>query len=198
MFSIIDIWNRFSDIIYFFQLRAKSLNETNYKSLYLEILNHYPNAKVIVNDFWEIGILLQAFGVHIGKEDFQSLSGSEKNLIRRQANLLKGTSSHSYDDLEQLDTHLWDYTGYGPIFETKTKDTQNPILGVENLKLALLQTKIPLVPIGGINIESFSSVFQVGKVLPASIGMLADEKSVVKIVDFIRNTPQRVRESKSV
>jgi thiamine-phosphate pyrophosphorylase len=190
--SLIEYWKNFPDCISFFQLRAKSLSFTEYKNLYSELLQSFPDSKIIVNDFWELGLELNSFGIHIGKEDYLSMSNEEKKKLRSAEHILKGTSSHSIEDLQNLELEIWDYSGFGPIFPTSTKQTLNPVLGVEVLKKALLQTKIPLVPIGGISLENFISLFGFGKILPASISMLSNKKSLVKIVDFIRNHPQPV------
>jgi len=174
-------------------LRAKSLSVLEYEKFYSEIKSEFSDAEIIVNDFWEFGLARDAFGVHIGKEDFLSLSQEERATLRSSKNTWKGTSSHSIEDLQNLELDIWDYSGFGPIFPTSTKQTSNPTLGAESLQKALVKAKIPLVPIGGINSENFISLFQYGKILPASISMMAEEKSLVKIVDFIRNHPHAVR-----
>ncbi len=185
--SLIQYWKNFPDCISFFQLRAKSLSLPEYKNLYSDLLQSFPDSKIIINDFWELGLEFNSFGIHIGKEDYLSLSQEERKNLQNAEYILKGTSSHSLEDLQNLGLEIWDYTGFGPIFPTSTKETTNPVLGVEILKNAILQTKIPLVPIGGISLENFISLFGFGKILPASISMLSNEKSLVKIVDFIRN-----------
>lgn len=187
--SLIEYWKNFPDCISFFQLRAKSLSPLEYKNLYSDLLKSFPDSKIIVNDFWELGLELNSFGIHIGKEDYLSLSREKKKKLKKAEYILKGTSSHSIEDLKNLELEIWDYTGFGPIFPTSTKQTSNPVLGVEVLKKALIETKIPLIPIGGISLENFISLFGFGKILPASISMMANEKSLVKIVDFIRNHP---------
>ena len=108
--------------------------------------------------------------------------------MKNAKTILKGTSSHSLEDLRNLDQTLWDYSGFGPIFPTNTKKTNTPPLGVRNLELALNQTSIPLVPIGGINSENFFTLGNFFKITPASISMMANEKSLIKIVDFIRKS----------
>ena len=190
---MIRIWKKFPDCISFFQLRAKSLSVLEYEKFYSEIKSEFSDAEIIVNDFWEFGLSANAFGVHIGKEDYLSTSQEERACLRNATSIWKGTSSHSIEDLQNLELDLWDYSGFGPIFPTNTKQTSNPTLGAESLQKALVKTKIPLVPIGGINSENFISLFQYGKILPASISMMAEEKSLVKIVDFIRNHPHAVR-----
>lgn len=190
--ELIGVWNQFPDCISFFQLRAKSLSESDYKNLYLELKKEFPNSKIIINDFWEVALEVAPFGLHIGKEDYENLSKLEKQKLKAGNDLLKGTSSHSLLDLLNLDLDFWDYTGFGPIFSTTTKKSNNQTLGVETLKKAIQQTKIPLVPIGGIDTQNFSSLYGFGKITPASISMMADEKSLVKIVDFIRKNPHPV------
>lgn len=193
--DLILLWENFPDCISFFQLRAKSISESEYKALYNQLMKFFPNSKIIVNDFWEFALEINAFGLHIGKEDFASLSTSQRSQLKNAKTILKGTSSHSLEDLRNLDQNLWDYSGFGPIFPTTTKQTNIACLGVRNLELAFNQANIPLVPIGGINSENFYTLGNFSKITPASISMMADRKSLIKIVDFIRKSPHPVRES---
>ena len=190
--DLLQFWGNFPDCISFFQLRAKSISESVYKTIYYELKNEFPNLPIIINDFWEFAIEVNAFGIHLGKEDFASLSPLEKNKFKASGKILKGTSSHNLEDLQNLDLKIWDYTGFGPLFVTNTKQSEHSPLGVSLLQKALLQNKIPLVPIGGINTENFASLFGYGKIIPASISMMADKKSLIKIVDFIRDYPHPV------
>jgi len=190
--ELIHLWNKFPDCISFFQLRAKSISQSEYKNLYLELKKNFPSAEIIVNDFWEIALEVNAFGLHIGKEDYEVLSKPHKTILKAAKGSLKGTSSHNLLDLQNLELDLWDYSGFGPIFETTSKKTNNPTLGTRNLTQAILEAKLPLVPIGGIDSTNFSSLYGFGKITPASISMMADEKSLVKIVDFIRKHPHPV------
>lgn len=192
LFELIHLWNQFPDCISFFQLRAKSISQSDYKNLYLELKKDFPSAEIIVNDFWEIALEVNAFGIHIGKEDYETLSKPNRTRLKKANDLIKGTSSHSLLDLENLELDLWDYSGFGPIFETTSKKTNNPTLGIRNLTQAIREAKLPLVPIGGIDRENFSSLYGFGKITPASISMMANEKSLVKIVDFIRKHPHPV------
>ena len=185
--ALIRLWRKFPDCISFFQLRAKSLGLSEYRNIYTELKLMFPSSNIIINDFWEFALEVNSFGLHIGKEDYAYLSQVERDRLKSAKYILKGTSSHSLEDLQNLELELWDYSGFGPIFPTLTKQTTNPILGVEILQKAISLTKIPLVPIGGIGIENFISLFGFGRILPASISMMANKKSLVKIVDFIRN-----------
>jgi thiamine-phosphate pyrophosphorylase len=198
MQNLIELWKEYSDCISFFQLRAKSISILEYEKLYSKILLEFPDCNIIVNDHWKFGIEAGAFGFHIGKEDYSLLSVEEKKEIQYNQNMIKGTSSHSIQDLKNLENSIWTYTGLGPIFRTNSKRTKDSELGVEIIGDAIHISKIPIVPIGGISSENFISLFRYGKILPASISMMANKKSLVKIVDFIRNHPQLVRESQLV
>ena len=70
-------------------MRAKSLSVQEYEKLYSQILREFPNSKIVINDFWKFGLELNAFGIHIGKEDYLKLSVQEKEEIRMDKNVLK-------------------------------------------------------------------------------------------------------------
>ncbi len=173
IFSLIEMWESFPKLIDSFQLRAKSYFRDDFISIYKNILSK-TKLPIIINDYWEIAIELKAYGFHVGKEDFASLSDSDKNKIK-QAQMIKGTSSHSLEDLQNLDPEIWTYTGLGPIFQTGTKKSFYSPLGTGIIREALEKFKIPIVPIGGINSVNFWSVAYIRECKPASISLFSDE-----------------------
>jgi len=179
--SLIELWNSYPDYIPFFQFRAKSIPEKEYSEIYFSLMKLSVKLKIIVNDFWKFAIRENAFGFHLGKEDFETLSESEKELVK-SSTLVKGTSSHSLTDLQNLTRINWDYSGIGPIFPTNTKSSEHPVLGVDFLKQARKFTEISLAPIGGISEINIESIFQSGNFFPASISAYSDEKRFRKCI----------------
>jgi thiamine-phosphate pyrophosphorylase len=184
IFSILELWNQYPNQILFFQFRAKSISSEEYRRIYLE-LKKKASMPILINDEFEIAVSESAFGLHLGKEDFLALDPKQKNEIQNSKILLKGTSSHSIQDIKDLDVSIWDYTGLGPIFETYSKKSNYPSLGISILGEALKICKIPIVPIGGINLENFESVQACGNLIPASISAVNDKKIFFNLLDFI-------------
>lgn len=183
--KLIKIWEEFPFIIDCFQIRAKNSSVENVKKTW-EYLRTKTNLRIIVNDHWKLAIEVGADGFHLGKEDYALLTESEKDQIR-ESSLWKGTSSHSISDLLSLEAH-WDYTGFGPIFPTTSKQTQNLPLGKSTLEEAIRISKIPLVPIGGIDMENFLSIALPKVTKPAGISLFAQEKDFYWIANKYINS----------
>lgn len=114
----------------------------------------------IVNNRVDLALALDADGVHIGQRDLpvpqtRRLIGSEKIL---------GLSVSNRAQLDAVDPALVDYLGIGPVFPTISKSDAAPETGIENLaKLATL-SPLPVVAIGGLNVERSRAVRATGTV----------------------------------
>ena len=179
--SLISTWELHPKAISFFQLRAKSLSPSDYKNLYFSTQKK-TNLPIIINDHLEIALECNAFGIHIGKEDYEKISMTLKQELQ-DSKMLKGTSSHSKDDIDSLED-FWDYTGIGPLFPTSSKISSYPPIGLENLICLTKISKIPLVPIGGINISHIYELTKIPNVVPASISLFSNLELFPKIVSI--------------
>lgn len=114
----------------------------------------------IVNNRVDLALALDADGVHIGQRDLpvpqtRRLIGPEKIL---------GLSVSNRAQLDAVDPALVDYLGIGPVFPTISKSDAAPETGIENLaKLAAL-SPLPVVAIGGLNVERSRAVRATGTV----------------------------------
>lgn len=122
----------------------------------LRKLTRYFNATLIINDHADIAIAVDADGVHLGQDD---LPFAEARKIMGKK--IIGVSTHDLDQAKVAEAMGADYIGFGPVFETKTKDAGKP-KGVDNLKLITQNVSIPVVAIGGINIDNIASVMHAG------------------------------------
>ncbi len=114
----------------------------------------------IVNNRVDLALALDADGVHVGQRDLpvpqtRRLIGPEKIL---------GLSVSNRAQLDAVDPALVDYLGIGPVFPTISKSDAAPETGLENLaKLAAL-SPLPVVAIGGLNVERSRAVRATGTV----------------------------------
>jgi len=114
----------------------------------------------IVNNRVDLALALDADGVHVGQSDLpvpqtRRLIGPEKIL---------GLSVSNRAQLDAVDPALVDYLGIGPVFPTISKSDAAPETGIENLaKLATL-SPLPVVAIGGLNVERSRAVRATGTV----------------------------------
>ncbi|MEN8153910.1 MAG: thiamine phosphate synthase [Acidobacteriota bacterium] len=103
----------------------------------------------IVNDSVDIALLSGADGVHLGQDDL-SVSEARKIVPR---NFIIGKSTHSLEQAQAAEKDGADYIGIGPVFKTPTKEDYVPI-GVELAREVVQRVKIPVVAIGGLNIDN--------------------------------------------
>jgi len=108
-------------------------------------------ARLIANDRPDLAVLAECDGVHIGQEDLPL------PLVRLLApGLLVGVSTHTLEQLAAALAEKPDYVAFGPVFGTDSKERADPAVGLALLAQAHAAARsagIPLVAIGGINLE---------------------------------------------
>ncbi|NCO68771.1 MAG: thiamine phosphate synthase [Nitrospirae bacterium CG_4_10_14_0_8_um_filter_41_23] len=137
--------------------KEKSRREIYEKAIRLRKLTKDFNAVLIVNDYADIALAVDADGVHLGQDD---LPVREAREIMGN-NKIIGISTHNLEQAKEAEKGGADYIGFGPIFRTTTKDAGMP-KGTDMLKEIKRQVHVPVVAIGGINIENIRSVLDAG------------------------------------
>ncbi|MGS0681938.1 thiamine phosphate synthase [Shewanella sp. 125m-7] len=117
-------------------------------------------AQVFINDYWQLAIKHQAYGVHLGQEDL-----IESNLAQlSEVDIALGLSSHSYFEILLADQIKPSYIAFGHIFPTTTKVMPSAPQGVAKLTryVSLMKGELPIVAIGGIDAARLASVKATG------------------------------------
>jgi thiamine-phosphate pyrophosphorylase len=135
-------------------------------------------AQLIVNDYWQAAIDAGCDYIHLGQED---LADADVSAIRR-AGVKLGISTHTHAELEVALQAKPDYVALGPIYPTILKEMRFAPQGLD----AIGEWKrriggIPLVAIGGINLERAPGVLAAG----------AD--SIAVVTDVLRNPDPQAR-----
>lgn len=120
-------------------------------------------ATFIINDDVLTAKLLNADGVHLGKEDLNPLKA--RKLLGEEK--IIGCTANTLADILYLRTLPIDYIGLGPFRFTGTKQRLSPILGLSSYKtimqeLQRLGIAIPIIAIGGITLPDIASLFEAG------------------------------------
>jgi len=133
------------------------------------------DARLFINDYWELAIRHDAYGVHLGQEDLDVA-----DLARiRQAGLRLGISTHDDTELDRALAIQPSYIALGHIFPTQTKAMPSAPQGVEQLKRHLARlTHIPTVAIGGI------SIARAPEVLATGVGSIAVVSAITQAEDW--------------
>lgn len=169
-FSLPKFWMEYPDLIPFVQIRAKSASINELEFIVKSLQDLYPDLLWIVNDFWKQAIEWNCFGAHVGKEDYESLNLEDKNTLF-ESKLYLGTSSHTLEEVNELDSSLWNYTGLGPIFPTENKEDAKSAIGTKTLNKIKNGNYLPVTVIGGIKVENLDLILKEGSFLISSISM---------------------------
>ncbi|MBC8525752.1 MAG: thiamine phosphate synthase [Candidatus Cloacimonetes bacterium] len=173
------------------QYRDKNASPTEMLKNATEIreLTEKSDTIFIVNDNIEVALKSHAGGVHIGQEDIK-YEDARKMLPEK----IIGVST---DNLEQslfAEKMGADYIGLGPIFPTSTKPDAGPIIGIKKLSEIVKTIQIPIVAIGGINVENLVSVLATKvsgvAIISAILGKLSPENEIKKIINKIKKYNQ--------
>jgi len=138
------------------QLRVKDMQDEILEAEIVEAIkiSKAYNARLFVNDFWELAIKHKAYGIHLGQEDI--LEADIGTIYK--AGIRLGISTHTTDEIQiALDIEP-SYVAIGPIFETNSKKMVYDPVGIEDLKRWSKSVEYPIVAIGGINLATISDV----------------------------------------
>jgi thiamine-phosphate pyrophosphorylase len=148
-----------------------------------EICDHF-NAKLTVNDLPKIARQASAYGVHLGKED---ITIAEARKIVGD-NMIIGGTANTIEEIEEHFRSGANYVGVGPFRFTNTKKNLSPVLGLEGYRKIMEEyskrnISIPVIAIGGIQLEDISDIMGTGVYGIAVSGLIAnaaDAKGTVK------------------
>lgn len=134
------------------------------------------NVRIVINDRVDIAMAVDAHGVHLGQSDLPVEAA--RALLGPQA--IIGFSTHNIAQVEFAATLPVDYIAFGPVFDTRTKRDHEPVVGLDRLReVKHLVAEIPLVTIGGVTEENFSSALAGGADSVAVISDLLKEPSKI-------------------
>ncbi|HCM46367.1 MAG TPA: thiamine phosphate synthase [Colwellia sp.] len=163
------------------QLRVKNLVESELDQIIIDAVKLAKDydTRLFINDYWQLAIKHGAYGVHIGQEDLQDADLS----IIQQSGIRLGISTHGCYEFLLAQQLQPSYLAIGAIFSTKTKDMTGQIQGLDNLRQVLalrpekIRLQIPVVAIGGINLERAAEVVATGVESIAVVTALTEAES---------------------
>jgi len=154
----------------FLQIRMKNSSDDEMLKVVLEILKRRDatgaKTKIIVNDNVKVALESGADGVHLGQDD-----GDAQKVKKENPNLVVGLSTHDLKQIGQANSMDLDYIGFGPVFETTTKDTKDGTV-LNMVHQAAKLSVHPIVFIGGIKIDNIDMLPKGEKIFVASVSGL--------------------------
>jgi thiamine-phosphate pyrophosphorylase len=112
----------------------------------------------VVNDRVDVAIAAGADGVHLGQDDFP-IPLARKILGEH---IIIGGSAGSLEEARKCLAEGVDYIGFGPVYETTSKDDAGPAAGLELLNLIAKEIPLPIIAIGGITVDNMTEVMKAG------------------------------------
>jgi len=145
-----------ADIVQY-RAKNKETKEMYQEAVQLKKICSFYKKPLIINDRVDIALAVNADGVHVGQDDMPV------EVVRRLIGFDKilGLSTKTLEQVEEANKLPVDYIGFGSIFPTRTKENVQ-IAGIDNLKEAIKKSIVPVVAIGGINLENVQQVLDVG------------------------------------
>ncbi len=141
------------------RIKNKSKNEVEQEiKISVSIAEKYQ-ARLFINDYWQLAMAHGAYGVHLGQDD---LNGADMEAIRA-SDLRLGISTHCYYEVARTHSYQPSYIACGPIFHTTSKIMSFAPQGIEKLKhWQRMLCHYRLVAIGGIDAEKLPSIIATG------------------------------------
>ena len=136
-------------------------------------------ALLIINDHLDIALASDADGLHVGQEDLPVKAARAFLPIDK----LIGCSVTSVNEAQKAKEDGADYLACGAIYATSTKPNC-PVVGLDELREIKKAVDMPLVAIGGINIENIPDIFAAG----------ADAAAVISAVVLARSPERAAKE----
>ncbi len=174
------------------QLRDKTgnLRELLPQARAIQSLCRSRGALFIVNDRVDLALAAGADGAHVGQEDLPAASARRLLGPRR----VLGVSTHSLAQAEAARQAGADYVGFGPMYATGTKATGYAPQGLGALRELRRVVSLPILAIGGINLENVSQVIEAGATAPAVISAVVAAPDIAAAAAAFR---QRVAAAKT-
>jgi thiamine-phosphate pyrophosphorylase len=144
------------------------------------------NARILVNDRLDVALAAGAAGIHLGEMSLPVEALAEWRLSAGRADFQIGVSCHSIDAAIAAERGGADYIFFGPVFGTPSKAAFGPPLGIERLREVCASVTIPVLAIGGVNLDNAASCVAAGAAGIAAIRLFQEIPDVPATVGRLR------------
>jgi len=143
----------------------------------------------IVNDRLDVALACGADGVHLGQDDIRV--GVARQIA--PPGFIIGVSVGTVDEAVQAEEEGADYIALSPIFSTASKNDAGPGLGLEVVREIRRSVSVPVIAIGGINLDNVRQVIAAGADGVAVISAVVGSRDIIAAS---RELKKRISESK--
>jgi thiamine-phosphate pyrophosphorylase len=135
-------------------------------------------ARILVNDRLDVALAAGATGVHLGEMSLSVETVVEWRRSAGRAEFHIGVSCHSIEAARAAERDGADYIFFGPVFATPSKAAFGPPQGIKSLREICAAVRIPVLAIGGVNLENASSCIASGAAGIAAIRLFQESRDV--------------------
>ena len=130
--------------------------------------------RVLVNDRLDVALAANAAGVHLGEKSLPLEVVAEWRRSSWRRDFLIGVSCHSLESARAAMRGGADYIFFGPVFATPSKAAFGAPQGIELLRQVCASVEIPVLAIGGVNLENARECIAAGAAGVAAIRLFQD------------------------
>jgi thiamine-phosphate pyrophosphorylase len=138
-------------------------------------------ARVLVNDRLDVALAANAAGVHLGEKSLALETVIEWRRSASRLDFLIGVSCHSLESARAADRGGADYIFFGPVFATPSKAAFGAPQGMECLREVSASVEIPVLAIGGVNLENARACIASGAAGIAAIRLFQDSTDAAEL-----------------
>jgi len=171
----------------FVQIREKDLHARQLFSLALKAREMALgcSTKILVNDRLDIAMAADLDGIHLGQSSF---SPSQIRGQVSRPDFLVGVSTHSLEEVRQIQSGGTNYVTFGPVFFTPSKAVYGEPVGLKSLREVCQSSQIPVLALGGVNRTNYAQCLLHGASGVAAIRLFQDpQNSLREIVREIKD-----------
>jgi thiamine-phosphate pyrophosphorylase len=132
------------------------------------------SAHVFVNDRLDVALAAAAAGVHLGEKSLPLETVVEWRRSAGRSDFLIGVSCHSLESARAAGRGGANFIFFGPVFATPSKAAFGAPQGIERLREVCATVEIPVLAIGGVNLENARACIAAGAAGVAAIRLFQE------------------------
>lgn len=169
------------------QIREKDLDSRSLVELVRFAIaeTRETSVRVLVNDRLDVALAANAAGVHLGENSLPVEVVTEWRRCNGRVDFLVGASCHSIESARAAERGGADYIFFGPVFATPSKAAFGAPQGTERLREVCASVRIPVLAIGGVDLENARECVAAGAAGIAAIRLFQDAKNADELAAML-------------